>query len=199
MEKIILASNNAGKLLEFQHGFSSLGIRLISQQSLGIAEIEEPHCTFIENALAKARHASAIGGMPALADDSGLCVPSLGGAPGVHSARYALQNGEAKSDVANNARLVKEIAGKTTQAYYYCVLVLVRSPQDPQPFIAEGTLHGQIIREARGAGGFGYDPHFYLSALGKTAAELSLEEKNKISHRAQALTLLFQKIKSVAV
>lgn len=189
---LVIASNNAGKLAEFSRLLGPLGYRVRAQSELGISEAEEPHPTFIENALAKARHASRASGLPALADDSGICVPVLGGAPGVHSARYA---GEPKSDAANNAKLVQALSPHADKsAYYYCVLVYVRHAEDPQPVIAEGRWDGELIGQPRGEGGFGYDPHFLLPSLGKTAAELSAEQKNQLSHRGQALRALVAKM-----
>jgi XTP/dITP diphosphohydrolase len=165
---------------------------LCTQTELGISEADEPYLTFIENALAKARHVALQSGLPALADDSGICVPALGGAPGVHSARFA---GEPKSDQANNAKLVAELhAHSNKSAYYFCALVYVRSADDPQPVIAEGRWDGEIIETARGQGGFGYDPHFCIASLGKTAAELDPAEKNQRSHRGQALRQLVAKL-----
>ncbi len=188
----MLASNNRGKLAEFSQLLAPLGFALRTQGELGIAEAEEPHPTFVENALAKARHAARASGLPALADDSGICVPALGGAPGVLSARFA---GEPKSDAATNRKLVEALASHADHsAYYYCVLVYLRHADDPQPVIAEGRWDGHIIAEARGNGGFGYDPHFLLPALGKTAAELSAEGKNRQSHRGQALQALIRKL-----
>lgn len=189
---LVIASNNPGKLAEFSRLLGPLGYRVRTQSELGIGEAEEPHPTFIENALAKARHASRASGLPALADDSGICVPALGGAPGVQSARYA---GEPRSDDANNAKLVQALSSHTDKsAYYYCVLVFVRHAEDPQPVIAEGRWQGELITKPRGEGGFGYDPHFLLPALGKTAAELSAEQKNELSHRGQALRALMAKL-----
>ena len=189
---LVIASNNPGKLAEFSRLLSPLGYRVRTQSELGIDEAEEPHPTFIENALTKARHASRASGLPALADDSGICAPALGGAPGVHSARYA---GEPRSDDANNAKLVQALSSHTDKsAYYYCVLVFVRHAEDPQPVIAEGRWQGELIAKPRGEGGFGYDPHFLLPALGKTAAELSAEQKNELSHRGQALRALLVKL-----
>ena len=189
---LVIASNNPGKLAEFSRLLGPLGYRVRTQSELGIDEAEEPHPTFIENALAKARQASRASGLPALADDSGICVPALGGAPGVHSARYA---GEPRSDDANNAKLVQALSSHTDKsAYYYCVLVFVRHAEDPQPVIAEGRWQGELIAKPRGEGGFGYDPHFLLPALGKTAAELSAEQKNELSHRGQALRALLAKL-----
>ena len=189
---LVIASNNPGKLAEFSRLLGPLGYRVRTQSELGIDEAEEPHPTFIENALAKARQASRASGLPALADDSGICVPVLGGAPGVQSARYA---GEPRSDHANNAKLVQALSSHTDKsAYYYCVLVFVRHAEDPQPVIAEGRWQGELITKPRGEGGFGYDPHFLLPALGKTAAELSAEQKNELSHRGQALRALMAKL-----
>lgn len=189
---LVLASNNRGKLAELSRLLAPLGFALRTQAELHISEADEPHPTFIENALAKARHASRASGLPALADDSGICVPALGGAPGVFSARYA---GEPKSDLANNAKLVADLQHRQDKsAYYYCVLVYLRAADDPQPVIAEGRWDGEIIAQPRGQGGFGYDPHFWLPSLGKTAAELDPEEKNQISHRAQALCRLIARL-----
>jgi XTP/dITP diphosphohydrolase len=191
-QSLVLASNNAGKLAEFAQLLAPLGFAIKSQRELDIPEAEEPFGTFVENALAKARHASQLSGLPALADDSGICVPALGGAPGVQSARYA---GEPRSDAANNAKLVRDIAAHADKStYYYCVLVMVRHADDPQPIIADAVWRGQLIEQPRGQGGFGYDPYFFLPSLGKTAAELSAEEKNKLSHRGQALRALINKL-----
>ncbi len=193
MKKLVIASNNQGKLREFQHMLAPLGIEVLTQAQLGISETEEPHCTFIENALAKARHVSKLSGLPALADDSGICVDALGGAPGVLSARYA---GEPKSDRSNNDKLLQTLQGVTDRrAHYYCVLVLVRHADDPQPLIAEGEWHGEIAQEERGDGGFGYDPMFWLPEFGKMSAELTHDEKAHLSHRAKALKVLLEKLK----
>ena len=194
MKQLVLASNNPGKLREFQQMLAPLGIEVLTQSQLGIAEAEEPHCTFVENALAKARHVSAACGLPALADDSGICVDALGGAPGVQSARYAGDN--PKSDQRNNEKLLHEMQGVTDRrAHYYCVLVLVHGAADPQPLIAEGEWQGEIFHTERGAGGFGYDPLFWLPGFGKTAAELTHEEKHAISHRGKALQVLLQRLR----
>ncbi len=193
MNKLVIASNNQGKLREFQHMLAPLGIEVLTQAQLGITEAEEPHCTFVENALAKARHVSRESGLPALADDSGICVDALGGAPGVLSARYA---GEPKSDRRNNDKLLQDMQGvKDRGAHYYCVLVLVRHADDPQPIIAEGEWHGEIALEERGDGGFGYDPMFWLPDQGRMSAELSHDEKAQFSHRAKALKVLLEKLK----
>jgi XTP/dITP diphosphohydrolase len=167
---------------------------VVTQVELGITEAEEPYDTFLENAAAKARHVCFAARLPALADDSGLCVDALGGAPGVHSARYA---GEPKSDTRNNRKLLAEMAPHDDRrAHYVCVLVLMRGPGDTQPLVAQAEWHGEIARAPRGSGGFGYDPYFYLRTLDKTAAELAPEEKNRISHRGQALAKLLELLKS---
>ncbi len=192
-KQLVLASDNAGKLKEFDQLLGPLGYQLVSQGKLGVSPIDEPHCTFVENALRKARHAARVTGSAALADDSGICVSALGGAPGVMSARFA---GEPKSDAANNQKLVAQLAEHSDKsAYYYCVLVLVRHEHDPQPVIADGAWHGEIIAQARGEAGFGYDPHFWLADLGKTVAELAPEQKNQLSHRGQALRALLAKLR----
>jgi XTP/dITP diphosphohydrolase len=194
MEKLVIASNNPGKLREFEKMLAPLGIEVLTQAQLGISEAEEPHCTFVENALAKARHVSRESGLPALADDSGICVEALGGAPGVLSARYAGDN--PKSDRRNNDKLLQDMQGVTDRrAHYYCVLVLVRHADDPQPIIAEGEWWGEIAHEERGDGGFGYDPMFWLPVQGRMSAELTHDEKAQISHRAKALKLLLEKLK----
>jgi XTP/dITP diphosphohydrolase len=190
---IVLASNNAGKLKEFDQLFLPLGFEVRPQGEFNLPEVEEPHPTFIENAIAKARHAAYLTGLPALADDSGICVTALGGAPGVLSARYA---GEPKSDERNNAKLIADVMGYADKsAYYYCVLVFMRHACDPQPLIAEGRWDGEVVSSPRGQGGFGYDPYFWLPALDKTAAELSSADKNQVSHRAQALKVLVGKLR----
>jgi len=192
LPRLVLASGNAGKLREFHRLLAPLGIDVVAQSALGIAEADEPHVTFVENALAKARHASAHAKLPALADDSGICVRALAGAPGVQSARYA---GEPKSDARNNAKLVAALAGVADRrAHYACVLSLVRHERDPEPIIAEGAWHGTVIDAPRGAGGFGYDPHFLDAATGLTAAELPLERKNELSHRGQAMRALIARL-----
>ena len=192
-QRLILASNNAGKLKEFAQLLAPIGFDLHPQGEFNVPEAEEPFGTFVENALQKARHAARLTGLPALADDSGVCVNALGGAPGVYSARYA---GEPKSDARNSAKLIADLAAHDDKsAYYYCVLVYVRHADDPQPVIADGVWRGRIVEEARGAGGFGYDPHFLLPELGKTAAELASSEKNAVSHRGQALRALVEKLK----
>jgi len=198
MKKLVIASGNAGKLREIQAMLGPQGCEVLTQAELRIADAEEPHLTFIENALAKARHAAQLSGLPALADDSGVCVVALGGEPGVHSARYAGDAaGQEGRDARNNAKLVAALAAcSDRRAYYYCAMVLVRHAADPQPLIGEGYWWGEIRDEARGRNGFGYDPHFFLPELGKTAAELDPEHKNRLSHRGQALRQLVEKLRS---
>jgi XTP/dITP diphosphohydrolase len=185
--RLVLASNNAKKLVELQALFTPLGIELVAQNTLGIGEAEEPHGTFVENALAKARHAAAASGCPAIADDSGLSVDALGGAPGVLSARYATLFGGPKDDAENNRVLLQQLQGRTDRrARFVSVLVAVRSAQDPEPLVAMGRWQGEVLGELRGDGGFGYDPLMFIPTLGKTVAQLGAEEKNRHSHRAQA-------------
>lgn len=190
--ELVLASNNPGKLREFSAFFAPYQINVIPQGQLGVGECEEPYHTFLENALAKARHASRATGKPALADDSGICVNALNGAPGVRSARFG---GEPKSDAQNNRALIQALEGHTErEAWYVCVLVLVRSADDPAPLVAQGMWQGQVIDEARGSNGFGYDPHFYLPEYQQTAAEISATLKNRISHRGRAMMVLMQEL-----
>jgi XTP/dITP diphosphohydrolase len=192
MKKLVLASNNAKKMKELNALLAPLGFEVIPQGQLGIPEAEEPFGTFIENALAKARHAARHSGLPALADDSGLCVRALGGAPGVVSARYA---GEPKSDARNNAKLLADLAGHDDRrAHFVSLLVLVRNADDPQPIIAEGEWHGEILTTPRGADGFGYDPLFYVPSCCQTAAELDAATKNRLSHRGQAMQQLIARL-----
>ncbi len=194
--RLVLASNNEGKLREFRRLLTPLGIEVIPQSALDIAEADEPHATFVENALAKARHASAVAKLPALADDSGLCVDALGGAPGVQSARFA---GEPRSDARNNARLIELLAGVANRrAHYACVLALVRHAADPEPIVAQGDWHGTIVDAPRGTGGFGYDPHFLDPETGLTGAELPLEKKNALSHRGKAMRALIARLEGEA-
>lgn len=199
MRQLVLASSNPGKLREIEALLAPLGIEVIAQSAFGVADAEEPHFTFIENALAKARHASRAVRLPALADDSGLCVAALGGEPGVHSARFAGESpasDRATQDARNNEKLVRLLAGKGDRsAHYDCALALVRHADDPEPLIAEGRWAGEIVDAPRGASGFGYDPHFFLRDLGKTAAELDPAQKNLLSHRGKALRGLLAKLK----
>ena len=194
MQKLVLASNNAGKLREFQALLAPLDFEVIPQGELGIPSAEEPHHTFVENALAKARHASAASGMPALADDSGICAHALNGEPGVYSARYAGENGD---DAANNHKLIAALATESNRgAHYVCALVMVQSEHDPEPLIVQTRWYGQIVDQAKGENGFGYDPYFFLPELGKTAAQLDPAQKNLMSHRGQALRELIVQLKS---
>jgi XTP/dITP diphosphohydrolase len=198
MRRLVLASGNPGKLREFQQMLAPLGIEVVPQSALGVPDAGEPHGTFVENALAKARHACRHAGLPAFADDSGICVDALGGEPGVRSARYAEppSAGREEQDRRNNQKLVAELDGRRDRgAHYYCVIVLVRRPGDPEPLIAEGRWRGEVIATPRGAGGFGYDPHFLLPQLGRTAAELEPDEKNAISHRGRAIARLVEQLR----
>ncbi|HQT30827.1 MAG TPA: RdgB/HAM1 family non-canonical purine NTP pyrophosphatase [Thiobacillus sp.] len=195
MSKLVIASGNAGKLREIARILAPLDIQAVPQSDFNVPECPEPYITFVENCLAKARHASAHSGLPALADDSGICVEALGGAPGVFSARYA---GEPKSDQRNNEKLIAELAGEANRrAHYTCVMVYVRHPDDPEPIISEGRWHGEIIDTPRGENGFGYDPYFLVPPFGKTGAELDEDTKNGISHRGQALRDLVGKLKQL--
>ena len=196
MNKLVLASNNPGKIREIRAVLAPLDIEVIPQSHYNVPEAEEPYGTFLENALAKARHASMQVGLPALADDSGICVDALNGAPGVYSARFA---GEPKSDECNNAHLLELLArASNRRAHYYCVMVLARHAADPQPLIAEGEWHGEILPAPRGGGGFGYDPLFFDPLLGKTGAELPMDQKNRISHRGKALAVLAARLAHLA-
>ena len=190
LTQLLIASHNAGKVREFRQLLALLNIAVQSQAELGIPAAAEPFFTFAENALAKARHASHLSGLPTLADDSGICVSALQNRPGVHSARYAATENEPANDARNNAKLLTELKNQTNRAaHYVCALVLVRSADDPTPLIVETRWDGEIIDQPRGSNGFGYDPYFYLPSLGKTVAELSPAEKNRLSHRGQALQL----------
>ncbi len=198
LKKLVIASNNPGKLREIGHILAPLGIEIVPQSAYGVPPAEEPHCTFVENAIAKARHASRCAGLPALADDSGICVSALGGEPGVHSARYADEAAQgADQDDRNNRKLLAALSGAVDRkAHYYCVVVLMHHAEDPQPVIAEAEWHGEVLRAPRGAGGFGYDPLFWIPELGKTGAELPMETKNRLSHRGKALARLCDKLKN---
>lgn len=196
MQKLVLASNNVGKVREFKSLLAPLHFEVISQGELDIPAAEEPHHTFIENALAKARHASEASGLPALADDSGICVDALAGAPGVYSARYA---GEHSNDAANNQKLILELGENPNRsAHYVCALAFVKSPNDPEPIIVQTRWYGQILKESQGSNGFGYDPYFYLPELNQTAAQLDSSHKNQVSHRGQALRELIAQLQSQA-
>ena len=200
MKKIVIASNNVGKLNEIGAILAPLDIEIVAQSTLGVGEAPEPHCTFIENALAKARHASAHTGLPALADDSGICVDALNGAPGVHSARFAGGDGaggRAGQDARNNQKLLELLAHETNRrAHYYCVIVLTRRADDPQPIVCEAEWHVEIAKVPRGSGGFGYDSLFFISELRQTGAELKPAEKNRISHRGLALAALAARLRA---
>jgi XTP/dITP diphosphohydrolase len=192
MQKLVIASNNTGKIREINHLLGPVGFDVLPQSDFKVPDVDEPHRTFIENAIVKARHACERTGLPSLADDSGICVNALNGEPGVLSARYA---GEPKSDERNNRKLIDALATLADRrAHYYCVIVLLRHAHDPQPVIADGIWHGQIVSDKRGEGGFGYDPYFFLPDLGKTAAELPMDRKNQISHRGQALARLLARL-----
>lgn len=195
-KQVVLASNNAGKLKEFSAILSAAGIAMVPQGQLGVPEADEPFGTFVENALAKARHASRLTGLPALADDSGLCVDALGGAPGVYSARFAaMEQGGEKSDAANNELLVRRLQGRADRrACYVALLVYVRHADDPRPVIVEGVWEGEIVDQPQGEHGFGYDPHFYIPQFRQTVAQLSPEIKNRHSHRGQALQSLLARL-----
>ena len=193
MQKLVLASNNAGKLKEFQALLAPLNFQVVTQGELGIPSAEEPHFTFVENALAKARHASAASGLPALADDSGICAHALNGKPGVLSARYA---GEPANDAANNQKLIQELSSQSDWgAHYVCALVFVNSAQDPEPLIVQTRWYGTVVANAIGEHGFGYDPHFLIPELNLTAAQLDPAQKNLLSHRGQALRELIAQLK----
>jgi XTP/dITP diphosphohydrolase len=197
VNRVVIASNNAGKLRELRALLEPLGIEAAPQSDFAVTEAEEPHGTFLENALAKARHAAHMTGLPALADDSGLCVPALFGEPGVHSAYYAGKDGSREErDARNNAKLVAQMrAAGDRSAFYYCVLVLLRSAGDPTPVVADGTWQGEIVLEPRGTNGFGYDPYFLVKDRGLTAAELPADDKNRVSHRGKALAALAAKLR----
>jgi len=202
VKKLVLASSNPGKLREFEALLAPLGMEVVPQASLGVSDADEPHRTFVENALAKARHASRSTRLPALADDSGICARALDGEPGVHSARFAGEPppgstpGREAQDARNNKKLIKLLSDKDSRrAHYYCVVVFLRHAEDPEPVISEGTWAGEIVAEPRGANGFGYDPHFFLRDFGKTAAELDPAQKNLVSHRGKALRRLLAKLK----
>ena len=190
---LVLASNNKGKIREFSEMFAPCDVEILAQGTLGVSSCEEPFHTFLENALTKARHASKETGLPAMADDSGITANALGSEPGVFSARYA---GPECDDAANNAKLVKTLADKSDKrAHYTCVLVAVKSADDPEPIVVEGRWNGEIVSKPRGTSGFGYDPYFYLPELGKTGAELTAEEKNAVSHRGQALRAMLDALR----
>ncbi|MGN6513618.1 MAG: RdgB/HAM1 family non-canonical purine NTP pyrophosphatase [Lysobacteraceae bacterium] len=188
--ELVLASGNAGKLRELRALLAGDGFTLRAQSEYGVGDVEETGLTFIENALLKARHAARATGLPALADDSGLCVDALGGAPGLHSARYAGVHGDARANIARLLDALRDVPDGRRGAHFHAVVVLLRHADDPQPLVAEGSWHGRILRAPRGADGFGYDPVFFDPAHGASAAELDPALKNRISHRGQALAAL---------
>ncbi|MGK7246802.1 XTP/dITP diphosphatase [Buttiauxella agrestis] len=196
MQKVVLATGNAGKVRELADLLGNFGLDVVAQTELGVESAEETGLTFIENAILKARHAAHITGLPAIADDSGLAVDVLGGAPGIYSARYA---GLEASDQQNLEKLLatlKDVPDEQRKARFHCVLVYMRHAEDPTPLVCHGSWEGQITREAAGQGGFGYDPIFFVPSEGKTAAELTRDEKRAISHRGQALKLLLEAMKN---
>ena len=192
MQRIVMASNNRGKLAELRALLADRGFELVAQADLGIADAEETGATFVENALLKARHASRAAGLPALADDSGLCVDALGGAPGLHSARYAGTHGNDAANIARLLEALRDVPGSHRNAHFHCSLVLLRHAADPDPLIAQGRWHGRVLTAPRGSGGFGYDPVFLDPQLGLSAAELDAATKNRVSHRGQALARLHE-------
>jgi XTP/dITP diphosphohydrolase len=197
LENLVLASGNPGKIREFDRLLAPLGVTVLNQVQLGVEAADEPFDTFVENALAKARHVSRKTGLPALADDSGICVPSLGGEPGVRSARYAEALAGVTQDEANNRKLVLALEGvPDRRAYYVAVLVLVTHAADPLPVIAQGLWSGEVIDIPQGEHGFGYDPHFWMADLGKTVAQLDPDQKNQLSHRGQAMRAMIAALQS---
>lgn len=198
MKKLVLASGNAGKLKELQAMLAGLPLEIVAQGALGVGDVAETGLTFVENALIKARHACASTGLPALADDSGLIVDALDGAPGLYSARYA---GSPTDDAANNAKLLdamRDVPGGSRTARFHAVIVLLRHADDPQPLICEGSWEGEILDAPRGSHGFGYNPVFLDTVLGQTAAEMAPDVKNAMSHRGKALQVLKQKLSALA-
>jgi XTP/dITP diphosphohydrolase len=197
--RVVVASSNQGKLVEIREVLGGFDIELVAQSDLGIADADETASTFIENALLKARHAARLSGLPALGDDSGICVDALGGAPGLYSARYAGAHGDAAANIAKLLDALRDVAETARSANFYCVVVLLRHPDDPAPLIAEGRWQGRILTAPRGRGGFGYDPVFFDPLLGRGAAELEAATKNRVSHRGQALARLRVQLGDAAV
>jgi len=187
---LVFASSNVGKLGEMREILSDLDIELVAQSELGIADAEETGSTFVENAILKARHAARASGLPALGDDSGICVDALDGAPGLRSARYAGTHGDSATNIAKLLDALRDVPDAQRTAHFHCSIVLLRKPDDPAPLIAEGRWHGTILHAPRGDGGFGYDPVFFDPAFGKSAAQLDATTKNRVSHRGQALAKL---------
>jgi XTP/dITP diphosphohydrolase len=196
MKRIVLASGNAGKLAEFRVLFAGSGIEFVAQGELGIADAEETAGTFIENALLKARHASRLSGLPALGDDSGLCVDALDGAPGLYSARYAGRHGDSAANIAKLLDALRDLPGVKRDAHFHCSIALLTHADDPAPLIAEGRWHGQILELPRGDRGFGYDPVFFDPVRNMSAAQLDPSLKNRVSHRGQALTRLLELLRA---
>ncbi len=192
--KLVLASSNQGKLEELRDLLAGNGIELIAQSELGVDDADETGSTFVENALIKARHATRITGLPALADDSGICVDALNGAPGLYSARYAGEHGNASRNIDKLLEALRDLPDDRRTAHFYCVLVLLRHPEDPQPLIVEGQWNGRILHERRGSGGHGYDPVFFDPHHDQAAAEMEPDLKNRLSHRGQALALLRERL-----
>lgn len=192
--RLVIASGNRGKLAEFRQLLGAVGIEPVGQGELGVEDIEETASTFVENALLKARHAARVTGLPALADDSGLCVDALGGAPGLYSARYAGPGADAATNIKKLLGELRDVPEAQRGAHFHCVVVMLRHPEDPQPLIAEGQWQGRILQARRGTGGFGYDPVFFCCQQGLSAAELSPEVKNRISHRGRALEQLRERL-----
>ncbi|HWU71551.1 MAG TPA: RdgB/HAM1 family non-canonical purine NTP pyrophosphatase [Pseudoxanthomonas sp.] len=192
--KLLLASSNQGKLEELRHLLGDAGVELVAQSELGVTDADETAVTFVENALLKARHAAALTGLPALADDSGLCVDALNGAPGLYSARYSGVHGDAQANIDKLLHELRDVPEEARGAHFYCVLVWVRHADDPQPLIAEGEWRGRIAFKRRGDGGHGYDPVFLDVERGQTAAEMPAELKNRLSHRGKALVELRRRL-----
>jgi len=186
--RLVVASSNQGKLVEIREVLAGLHVELVAQGEIGIGDADEVADTFIENALLKARHAARLSGLPALGDDSGICVDALGGAPGLYSARYAGAHGDAAANIAKLLAALRDVTDSARSANFYCVVVLLRHADDPAPLIAEGRWQGRILAAPRGSGGFGYDPVFFDPLLGRGAAELDAVTKNRVSHRGQALS-----------
>ena len=190
LERLVVATGNRGKLAEIREVLAHTGIALVAQSELGISDAEETGATFIENALIKARHASRASGLPALGDDSGICVDALGGAPGLLSARYGGTHGDAVANIAKLLAALEGVEDARRSAHFHCTIVLLQNAEDPAPLIAEGRWSGRILHAPRGNRGFGYDPVFFDPALGMGAGELDADVKNRVSHRGQALARL---------
>lgn len=196
MQKVVLATGNAGKVRELADLLHDFGLDVVAQTELGVESAEETGLTFIENAILKARHAAQVTGLPAIADDSGLAVDVLGGAPGIYSARYAGVDASDQQNLEKLLATLKDVPDEQRKARFHCVLVYMRHAEDPTPLVCHGSWEGEITRESAGAGGFGYDPIFFVPGEGKTAAELTRDEKRAISHRGQALKLLLEAMKN---